>query len=873
MKSPENMNEPEELGIPTEPARSAIVMLLARFRIYLTSIAMLVVAVMMAVAIYRLTSEVRYDEVVTALKDTSWRAIGLAVLFTALSFAALIYYDMNALDYIGRRLPAVPVAVTAFSAYAIGNTAGFGALSGGAIRFRAYSRLGLSPEDIARVIAFVTFAFGLGLLAVSAMAALVTAPRLAAITGMEPDWLRAGAVVVLAALALLLFVGRNGRRVEIAGIRLRLPDTLTSSRQFLITAFDLAVSATTLYVLLPETNIGWPSFFAIYAAAIGLGVLSHVPAGLGVFEAVILGALGGSVSVDALLGSIVLYRMIYHVLPLTIAIVSIVFSEARALARHPMAGEIATVATRISPPLLSAFALMLGTMLIFSSVTPTPDGDLDIVSQFLPLPIVEGAHFLSSLLGLALVIASRGLAQRLDGAWWVALVSASLAFAFSFMRALALGEATFLGLFVVALAANGRRFRRPASLFNQVLSLPWIMAMLVILAGAATILFLVYRDVDYSHQLWWQFEFFGEAPRGLRALLGVTILSLAVAIFSLLRPAFHHPEPLDAADLEKAIAILDQSDNADANLVRMGDKRVMFSDSGKSFIMFAIQGRSWIALGDPVGDPSERAEMIWRFVERSRGAGGRAVFYQVSPALLSFCADAGLRAFKLGEMAIVDLVHFDLKGGRLAGLRQALNKGRRDGMEFEIIETEEVMRVMPDLRRVSDGWLAHHNTREKGFSLGVFEEGYVASLPVAVLRKEGQIVAFATIFRTATLKEGSVDLMRFSPDAPRGAMDFLFVSLLEYLKNAGYSTFNLGMAPLSGMSKREVAPVWDRIGGTLFEHGERFYNFKGLRAFKSKFHPHWQPRYMAVSGGTGVVLALMDVTLLISGGVRGVVGK
>ena len=69
------------------------------------------------------------------------------------------------------------------------------------------------------------------------------------------------------------------------------------------------------------------------------------------------------------------------------------------------------------------------------------------------------------------------------------------------------------------------------------------------------------------------------------------------------------------------------------------------------------------------------------------------------------------------------------------------------------------------------------------------------------------------------------------------------------------------------------APVWDRIGSTLFEHGERFYNFKGLRAFKSKFHPRWEPRYFAVAGGTGAVLALMDVTLLISGGVRGVVGK
>lgn len=850
-----------------------VVAFLARFRFYLTWLAMLIVFGMMAVAVYKLTNEVRYDEVVDALADTSWTAIALAALFTALSFLSLIYYDMNALDYIGKKLPFLPVAVTAFSAYAIGNTAGFGALSGGAIRFRAYSRLGLTPEDIARVIAFVTFAFGLGLLAVSSLTALVTAPRLATIMGLDATYLRIGAVAMLLLLAALLYAGRNGRRVQILRIRLRLPDTLTSSRQFLITAFDLAVSASVLYVLLPETNIGWPSFFAIYATAVGLGVLSHVPAGLGVFEAVIIGALGNSISLDQLLGSLVLYRMVYHVLPLTIAIVMIVFSEGRALTKHPLAGDIGNVAIRLSPPLLSAFALMLGTMLIFSSVTPTPDTDLNILAGVIPLPVVEGAHFFSSLLGLGLVIASRGLAQRLDGAWWVALACAVLGFFFSFLRAVALGEATFLAIFIVAMLINAKRFQRPASLFAQVLSLPWIMAIAVILAGAATILLFVYRDVDYSHQLWWEFEFFGEAPRGLRALLGVSILSGAVAVFSLLRPAFHRPADVTPDEVAKAAAIVDGQDNADANLVRMGDKHVMFSDSGRSFIMYGIQGRSWIALGDPVGDSDETAEMIWRFVERARDAGGRAVLYQISPALLSFCADAGLRAFKLGEMALVNLSSFDLKGGRLAGLRQALNKGRRDGMEFAIVDTADVPAIMPELKEVSESWLSHHQTREKGFSLGAFDESYVAAMPVAIIRMNGKIVAFATLFLTQTKVEGSVDLMRFAPEAPRGAMDFLFVSLIEDLKNAGYQWFNLGMAPLSGMSKRDVAPVWDRIGSTLFEHGERFYNFKGLRAFKSKFHPRWEPRYFAVAGGTGAVLALMDVTLLISGGVRGVVGK
>jgi len=181
--------------------------------------------------------------------------------------------------------------------------------------------------------------------------------------------------------------------------------------------------------------------------------------------------------------------------------------------------------------------------------------------------------------------------------------------------------------------------------------------------------------------------------------------------------------------------------------------------------------------------------------------------------------------------------------------------------------------AMEDLRAVSDAWLAEHDSREKGFSLGIFDPDYVASQPVAVLQVEGRIVAFATVMVTDTRAEGTVDLMRFHPDAPKGAMDFLFVKIMLHLREEGYRTFNLGMAPLAGIRKREAAPVWDRLGGAVYDLSERFYNFKGLRAFKQKFNPHWQPRYLAVSGGGNPLIALMDVTLLIGGGIKGVVGK
>lgn len=850
--------------------------LLLRYRLYVSAAAVIAVFAIIAIALNELTSEVRYRDVLDALAVTPWSAIALAVLFTCLSFAALILYDFNAVEHVGRKLPFPSVAVTAFMAYSVGNTVGFGPLSGGAIRFRAYSRLGLPPGDIARIIAFVTLSFGMGLLFVSSLSLLIVAPRVAAIMGFQPFWLRAAALAILAGLALILFLCREGRPVTLLGFTLNLPDTRTSSRQFLVTALDIAASASVLYVLLPDipgSPIGWPAFLAVYAIAIGIGVLSHVPAGLGVFEAVIMAGLSNAIGVDALLGSLVLYRLIYYVLPLLLAVVLLLVTETRQFAARPAVADVAQLAGKLAPALLSALALLLGVMLIFSSVVPTPDTDLDFLSRFLPLTIVEGAHFVSSLLGLLLMITSRGLGQRLDGAWFVALVAAAGALVLSFLRAVAVFEAGLLAFFVLALLFNRSNFDRHASLFKQKLGASWLAAIAVIVLAAFVILLFVTRDTEYTQELWWQFEFSGEAPRGLRALLGISIGAFAVAMFSLLRPAVQRPEPTDADSLERAVAIARKQDVADANLVRMGDKRVMFSRSGNAFIMYGIQGRSWIALGDPVGQEEDFAELVWQFVEAARDGGGRAAFYQVSPALLSSCVDAGMRAFKLGELAVVDLQRFELKGSRLAGVRQSYNRGLRDGLSFTLVAAEDVPAILPELQALSDGWLGHHNTREKTFSMGAFDPAYILSQPVGVVRQNERIVAFANIMVTDTMQEATIDLMRFLPDAPGVTMDFLFVSLFNHLKEAGYERFNLGMAPLSGMVRREAAPVWDKLGGTLFEHGERFYNFKGLRAFKSKFHPRWEPRYLAVSGGMEAALALLDVTLLIGGGVRGVISK
>ncbi len=158
-------------------------------------------------------------------------------------------------------------------------------------------------------------------------------------------------------------------------------------------------------------------------------------------------------------------------------------------------------------------------------------------------------------------------------------------------------------------------------------------------------------------------------------------------------------------------------------------------------------------------------------------------------------------------------------------------------------------------------------TAEKGFSLGSFSETYMRWFPAAVVRRGGTIVAFVNLWCGAERDELSLDLMRYSPSAPEGVMEYLFCEVMLWGKTQGYQWFNLGMAPLAGLEYRPLAPIWNRAGGLIFRHGEHFYNFQGLRAYKEKFDPVWSPRYLASPGGLILPRIFLDLATLISGSV------
>src|SRR5262249_4774893 len=274
--------------------------------------------------------------------------------------------------------------------------------------------------------------------------------------------------------------------------------------------------------------------------------------------------------------------------------------------------------------------------------------------------------------------------------------------------------------------------------------------------------------------LWWQFELEGDAPRSLRALAGGSLLLSAFALARLLRPARMPAPPPESAPLEPIAKIVDASAAASAPLALLGDKHPLRPESRTGLVMYGVQRRSWIAMGDPVGPAEVRRELAWRFFELADQHGGLVAFYQVRPDDLPVYLDLGLELRKLGESARVSLAEFTIAGRHNKGLRAAYNRLQKMGLSLDVVPPSAVPPLLPRLREISDEWLSDKNTREKRFSLGWFASDYLGRTPVAVVRQDDRIVAFANLWAPDPRDEISVDLMRYATDAPSGVMDFLF---------------------------------------------------------------------------------------------------
>jgi phosphatidylglycerol lysyltransferase len=843
-------------------------------------IGILLVPALFLAALVMLHHELRLyhlKDILQNIKEISSYQIFLAITLTIISYFIMSLYDVLALMYINHPLPYNKVGLASFIGYAFSNNLGLGMISGGSVRYRLYSMWSLSVLEITKIITFCIITLWLGFFALGSVVFLMESQTLPEQLKLPFHSVHLIGMIFSAVVIVFVFLNLKFKKpIKIKGWEFSVPSPVVLISQILIASLDWTIAGGVLYVLLPSIpGFSFLRFLCVFLIAQFAGLASQLPGGLGVFETAVILLIPPAFTPHRLISSLIVFRGIYYILPLLTATfllgVQEIFQRWGTIRKfHQVFSAWLSV---VIPIAFSLTTFLSGVLLLFSGVLPSTTWRLIWLKDFLPLPVMEMSHFLGSIIGVMLLLLARGILQRIDSAYVLTLTLLGAGILFSLLKGFDYEEAIILSVMFIAFLPCRHYFYRKGSLISGRFSSGWIAAVLLVLFCSVWLGLFSFKHINYSNDLWWSFTLHGDAPRFMRAMVGVFCTATIFIIWRFLKLSYPASAKTDLPDMEKILPIVRSSGTTYAYLALLGDKSFLFNQKGNSFIMYGVEGRSWIAMGDPVGPKEEWPELIWRFREICDRYNGWCVFYEVRSENLYLYLDVGLSIIKLGEEGRVILKDFSLEGGSNKNLRYRMHKLEKDGYVFQIIPQEEIHSFLDEFKNISDAWLQNKSTREKGFSLGFFDEKYLKNFPAAIIQKEGRIVAFSNILIGADKKELSVDLMRYYPDVANGLMEYIFSKLMLWGKEKGYECFNLGMAPFSGFDTREFAPIWNRIGAFIFRYGEHFYNLQGLRQYKEKFNPQWEPKYLASPGGIFIPRILANISSLISGSLKGLVSK
>jgi Predicted integral membrane protein len=433
-------------------------------------------ALLFAMGIYALVHLLRPvnpADIIAQVKAMPLSTLALALGATAVGYAALVCYDWYGLRFIRRRLPGGVIALGGFLAFAFGNTIGVSAISGGAVRYRLYSAMGLTGIQVAAVSAYVAVALGTGLTLVGLAALAIHPHAIAAYLPYAPETVRmvAGGLLLLS-LGAILTASIRQSNLRLFRVTLHMPPPRDLAGQVVVTLIDIAMASFALWILLPAGKPDFATFLAVYAAAIMIGVLSHVPGGVGVFETVVLGVMPGSVAVSDAAAALLLFRLIYYLVPFLLGFLIVALTEARSISRFarrllPRAPEPMQPALNalhgLAPTLVAAMACVFGLYLGLVSLIPTLRSDALAEGDLTAMILSEGGAMASGVTGLALIALSFGLANRLHAAFLATVALLLIGSGIALVDGFDLENAVLLGVGALLLLPFHAAFDQPAN--------------------------------------------------------------------------------------------------------------------------------------------------------------------------------------------------------------------------------------------------------------------------------------------------------------------------------------------------------------------------------------------------------------------------
>ncbi|MGN7359098.1 bifunctional lysylphosphatidylglycerol flippase/synthetase MprF [Paenibacillus sp. SAF-054] len=824
------------------------------------------------------------------LRRLSVEAVMEIFIFSLFSIAVMSLYDFMIRRHFRLKVGFWITFRYAWIANTFNNIIGFAGLTGAGLRTILYKRSGISPVLMASAVVFLSpiVVTGLSMFSWGIIAGLFTVGDLF----VEHHWLIFAVWGMALYLPLFVLMQRSSLFAKWFNRGEGRTPWSTVGVSLSASLLEWACAAVTFWLIASSVlhDVSFREVIGMYAVSAIAGILSMAPGGIGAFDlTVLLGLEQLGFPSDRAMAVLVLFRLFYYIVPWLIGLILSAFELGNAAMRtgdktdagpdFPLnvwqrlwrwPGQYRFLSD-LGVWALGKLVLVSGLVLLLSAATPGLLYRLRLTEELLSMPVMRISHLLSVIIGFMLIVLSRGISLRIRRAYvWTGVLLLAGA-VFTFTKAFDFEEAIFLLIVGIALWVSRARFYRAGAPIDLRSYLFWYGLSAVIAAAYYWVGSHVHhgwlRHLPTADRMHWMF---GPRPYAITALIGLAGAWILLTMLLLLRPNRKIAAAAGSEELDKLRLFLkDHDGNLLTHMLFTGDKSFFWAQNDQVLIPYAKARDKLVVLGDPLGPIKRVPEAIAEFQKYADQYAMSVVFYQATPAYLPIYHEYGYRFFKLGEEALIPLKDFTLSGKKATDLRSVRNRFEREGYRFEVVSPPFDAGLMAELRTVSDEWIK--GRREKGFSLGWFDEAYLAQAEIAVLKgPEGNVAAFATL---APGYDGgrtmSIDLMRHQSGTPNGTMDYLFVKLLEWCRERGYEMFNLGNAPLSSVGESKSALREEKLAALVFQYGGHWYGFKGLRRYKEKFAPEWEPRFLAYPASVSLPVLTVDLVRLVSRRVQG----
>ena len=536
---------------------------------------------------------------------------------------------------------------------------------------------------------------------------------------------------------------------------------------------------------------------------------------------------------------------------------------------------------KVSVAAPAVFTALTGALTILAVIDPTHAHSVARYTGQGIFGLPELTRSFTLVTGFFLIVLSYSLFRRKRVAWVAAVALLTVSMVGHFAKGHDYLLAIITGFNLLLLAINKDRFRvRSDNPSVRAGVTRFIVALLVALAYGTVGFALLHerafgRDFDLIEGFTWTLRAFFSlgnpelvpltryAAWFLDSITVVGVVALVYGLFSLIRPVVWkrtvYPE-----EQAKARALIQAHGNSSLDFFKyFDDKQFFFPSNGNGVVSYGVARGTAIVLGDPnVASDVDFQLVLGEFVDFCDANGWFVAFHQSSPRWQPYYKAAGLEWIKIGEDAIVEVEHFQLAGRHMKSMRRGVNKLEADGYKVIFHDPPQTNERLAALKAVSDGWLQLGGHRERGFTLGWWEDDYIRNSRVAAVEDaDGKIYAFANEIFDGVPQEATIDMMRRASE-PNGAMDFLFAKMFEYYRDNGYTGFSLGMAPFANVGTEPNAAVSERVLHEMYEHMNRVFSYKGLHAYKDKFSPRWEPRYLVFESAAALPLIALAIVRL-----------